>query len=213
MERTQFTFYASFFSAIKRIKKASDRAAIYDAICLYALTGEMPDMTALPDTAAMAFELIKPTLDTSRKKAESGAIGGSVKQTESKHEANDKQTAREKEIEIDIEKEIDIYNPPIVPPTKKPTKHKYGQYENVLLSDEDMSKLKAEFPDYEQRIERLSEYIASKGAKYKDHLATIRAWARKDKPKQEQNKKTDDDYAAYEAWSRSYIAQKVGGNG
>ena len=95
----------------------------------------------------------------------------------------------------------------------KDQRHKYGQYNNVLLSDEDMSKLKAEFPDYEQRIERLSEYIASKGAKYKDHLATIRAWARKDKPKLEQNKKTDDDYSAYEAWSRNYIAQKVGGNG
>jgi hypothetical protein len=26
----------------------------------------------------------------------------------------------------------------------------------------------------------LSEYIASKGVKYKDHLATIRAWAKKD---------------------------------
>jgi hypothetical protein len=65
---------------------------------------------------------------------------------------------------------------------KKPTRHKYGQYKNVLLSDEDMEKLKAEFPaDWEQRIERLSEYIESKGAKYKNHLATIRAWARKEK--------------------------------
>ena len=44
-----------------------------------------------------------------------------------------------------------------------------------------MSKLQSEFPDWEQRIERLSEYIASKGAKYKSHLATIRSWARKDK--------------------------------
>ena len=63
----------------------------------------------------------------------------------------------------------------------KTTRHKYGQYKNVLLSDEDMEKLKSEFPeDWEQRIERLSEYIASKGAKYKNHLATIRAWARKE---------------------------------
>lgn len=60
-------------------------------------------------------------------------------------------------------------------------KHKYGAYQNVLLSDDDMAKLQSEYPDWEQRIERLSEYIASKGAKYKNHLATIRAWARKDK--------------------------------
>lgn len=64
--------------------------------------------------------------------------------------------------------------------SKKEVRHKYGQYENVLLSDTDMDKLKDEFPmDWQERIERLSEYIESKGAKYKNHLATIRAWARK----------------------------------
>lgn len=70
---------------------------------------------------------------------------------------------------------------PSAPAPDKPTRHKYGFYKNVLLSDEDIEKLKTEFPhDWEQRIERLSEYIASKGAKYKNHLATIRAWARKE---------------------------------
>ena len=65
----------------------------------------------------------------------------------------------------------------------KCTRHKYGEYKNVLLSDEDLSKLKAEFPDWEERIERLSSYIASTGKKYKSHLATIRNWARNEKPK------------------------------
>lgn len=66
---------------------------------------------------------------------------------------------------------------------QKPTRHKYGQYQNVLLSDTDMEKLKSEFPeDWEQRIERLSEYIASKEPKYKNHLAVIRTWARKEQP-------------------------------
>lgn len=63
----------------------------------------------------------------------------------------------------------------------KPTRHKHGFYKNVLLSDEELEKLKAEFPtDWADRIERLSDYIESKGAKYKNHLATIRMWARKD---------------------------------
>ena len=61
----------------------------------------------------------------------------------------------------------------------KITRHKYGLYENVLLTDEDFQKLQEEFPhDYSARIERLSEYIASTGKKYKNHLATIRNWAR-----------------------------------
>ena len=65
--------------------------------------------------------------------------------------------------------------------SKKPTRHKYGTYNNVLLADEDMEKLKAEFPkDWQSRIERLSEYIASSGKTYKNHLATIRSWAKKD---------------------------------
>ena len=63
----------------------------------------------------------------------------------------------------------------------KATRHKYGMYENVLLTDEEYEKLQVEFPhDYSDRIERLSEYIASTGKKYKSHLATIRSWARKD---------------------------------
>lgn len=66
----------------------------------------------------------------------------------------------------------------------KDSRHKYGQYSNVLLSDDEMEKLKAEFPnDYQQRIERVSEYCASTGRVYKNYLATIRSWARKDKPK------------------------------
>ena len=59
-------------------------------------------------------------------------------------------------------------------------RHEYGAYRNVLLSDEDLAKLREEFPDWEARIERLSEYIASTGKAYKSHLATIRAWARED---------------------------------
>jgi hypothetical protein len=79
-----------------------------------------------------------------------------------------------------------IYSASPAEPTKPsaPQKHKYGEYKNVLLTDEEYEKLKDEFPnDYEERIERLSSYIASKGAKYKNHLATIRNWARKDREK------------------------------
>lgn len=67
---------------------------------------------------------------------------------------------------------------------EKPVRHKYGTYQNVLLSDEDMKKLKTEFPnDYEERIENVSEYCKSKGKAYSDYLATIRSWARKERKK------------------------------
>ena len=104
--RTQFTFYESFFKAISRIRKAADRAAAYDAICAYALYGEEPDMERLADASAIAFELSKPNLDASRKKAKSGKKGGANgKQTESKTEANGKQTESKKENEKENKKE------------------------------------------------------------------------------------------------------------
>ncbi len=70
------------------------------------------------------------------------------------------------------------------PQNTKTTRHKYGEYENVLLSDEELEKVKAEFPDdWQSRIENLSEYIASSGKSYKNHLATIRKWAKADSDK------------------------------
>ena len=72
----------------------------------------------------------------------------------------------------------------------KPTRHKYGLYENVLLTDEEYQKLREEFPnDIHDRIERLSAYMASHGKKYSNYLATIRNWARKDEEKNAANSK------------------------
>ena len=86
--------------------------------------------------------------------------------------------------------------------TSKVIRKEYGEYHNVRLSDEELAKLKAEFPtDWNDRIENLSEYMASKGDKYKNHLATIRNWDRMEK--RQPGGKTasgipeDDPYAGY----------------
>ena len=63
----------------------------------------------------------------------------------------------------------------------QPVRHKYGQYQNVYLTDEEMDSLRTEFPnDWQQRIEAVSEYVASTGKHYKNFLAVIRSWAKKD---------------------------------
>lgn len=100
-----------------------------------------------------------------------------AKQNGSKTEANPESSIKEGERERDIEKESSNEDS-----KKTPPRHRHGRYSNVLLSDEDLAKLKAEFPgDWQERIERLSEYIASKGVSYKNHLATIRSWERRDR--------------------------------
>lgn len=73
-----------------------------------------------------------------------------------------------------------------IPPVAKPSKHKYGEFRNVLLTDEEVEKLQEKFPhDWTQRIENLSEGIARKGYKYKSHYLAILNWAKKDKPNKE----------------------------
>lgn len=114
--------------------------------------------------------------------------------------------------DIDIEKEIDTEKDNIYmrsAKTQKPQKHKYGEYNNVLLTDDELEKLKAEYIDYEDRIERLSSYIASTGKAYKSHYATIRNWARKDNAqpvktvyqKQTKADELNDAYAMMAAWA------------
>lgn len=124
MERSQFTFYESFFRAVSRIRKAADRAAAYDAICAYALYGTDPDMDKLPDAAAIAFEVARPNLDASRRKASNGKRGGEHKKPEanksngeangSKPEANRKQE-QDKEQEKGEDKDKEQMLSPVAP--------------------------------------------------------------------------------------------------
>jgi hypothetical protein len=92
LERKQITFYLSFYKAIRRIKKKTDRCDAYDALFDYAFSGIAPDLDNMPDAAAIAFELVKPNIDASNKKASSGSKGGTSKQSDSKPELNGKQT-------------------------------------------------------------------------------------------------------------------------
>lgn len=66
----------------------------------------------------------------------------------------------------------------------------YGCYRNVALTDEQYTALKAEFPaDFQQRLDRLSEYMRQSGKTYADPLAVIRKWAQEDvkKPKKKRS--------------------------
>ena len=87
---------------------------------------------------------------------------------------------RPPEIEIELEKEIEIEKER-EGETGHPAPAAYGRYNNVFLSDTELSELKAELPDkWEYYIDRLSTHIASKGTKYRSHAATIYKWAQED---------------------------------
>ena len=164
--RNQFTFYASYYDAIQHLKK-QDQLAVIMAICAYALDGTDPKLTG---AAASAFILIKPTLDTSRRKAESGKRGGSAKQEASKVEANGKQSAREKEKEkekekegeIEIEEEYECTIPPTPLSGRTHTKPAKGM--EVDPVEEELSRLS---PDLRTAMEKWLKYKKERREAYK----------------------------------------------
>ena len=83
------------------------------------------------------------------------------------------------EIELEIEKELERELE-----KGHPAPAAFGRYQNVFLSDAELSELQADFPNlWQEYVERLSEYMASTGKTYKSHAATIRRWAKEDRRK------------------------------
>lgn len=75
------------------------------------------------------------------------------------------------------------------------SKHKYGEYKNVLLTDEELQKLKDNYNNWEELITYLDEYIEMKGYKAKSHYLCIKKWvvdAVKEKKRLKKNKNTTD---------------------
>lgn len=64
------------------------------------------------------------------------------------------------------------------PATKKPSKHKHGEYLHVLLTDDELEKLITEYGNTmtDKLIKFLDEYIEMKGYKAKSHYLAIRKW-------------------------------------
>lgn len=69
-------------------------------------------------------------------------------------------------------------------PVPEKQKKAFGRYQNIFLAQEELMELQREFPvDYMDRLERLSEYMASTGKRYASPLAAIRYWAKNGKEK------------------------------
>jgi hypothetical protein len=137
MERKQFTWYRSYYDALKELPAEEFRAIVL-AVCAYALDGEEPELSGV---ARAIFTLIRPTLEVGRSKAENRSRAEQTslsaeqdsnkreqtenkrEQTENKRKQTDnkpEQTRKEKEKEKEREKESenDSYCSP--PPPSDP---------------------------------------------------------------------------------------------
>lgn len=189
-------------AVMKDTSLSPEAKAIYAYICAYAGN----DGSAFPSVGLMAHEL---GMSEARLKKHRAMLVKAGYLTIESRRSNGKQASNLYIIELQTpcfqtQQNLPPENltPENVPPTinngtsnshtknsedkaRTAKKHKYGEYWNVLLTDEDLSKLQTEFPnDWQSRIERLSEYMASTGKSYKNHLATIRNWAKREYQKQ-----------------------------
>ena len=96
MNRSQMTFFVSFWEAINSLPK-KDQLPLFRAVVSYGLFGEHSEN--LTSTQSALFSLIHPVLDKSRKKA------SNRKQNENKTESNEEQTDNEGDKEKDKEKD------------------------------------------------------------------------------------------------------------
>ena len=205
--RNQFTFYRSYYDAIQALSKR-DQSALILAVCAYAIYETEPK--GLSNAAYTAFNLIKPTLDSGRKKAESGALGGQAsgkpseskpqangKQTTSKPQANRKQgeTAREKEGEKEIEYEFEIEAEAEDEASAYALDHGDGDYHEIKIMGGALGKNVVRlsqaqsdalldtigFDMYNYYIERLADFIINTGAAPVNHYETILKWWKEDR--------------------------------
>ena len=74
------------------------------------------------------------------------------------------------------------------------TRRRYGEFQNVFLSEKELEDIRQTIPDWKDYIERLSGYMASTGKQYQNHAATIISWARQDHPASRQRNYESEEY-------------------
>ena len=195
--RNSFVLYTDLGKQMDRLTDA-EAGSVIKAVFAYVQTGVLPEK--LRPKADMVFSFIQERMDRDGEKydriraqrAEAGRKGGLA--TRSKAEAmaaNAGQTAAAEAVSVSVSVSDSVSVPvservsvsgSVSEPVSSPAPRLYGKYHNIFLTPEEYRQLQQEFPtDYRQRLERLSEYSASSGKKYQNALATIRAWAKKDR--------------------------------
>lgn len=196
MRREQFTFYRSYYDALKNLPE-KERAKVLFAILEYALDEQ--EQNNLEGICAACFLLIRPTLDSGRIKAANrkNKAKTSEEQNENKAKTSEEQTKnktktkaeqnrkekekesereveKEKEREIEVERENDS-SPPKAPVAARrftpPTVEDVAAYCRERGSNVD--------------AQRFVDFYASKGWKVgnvgmKDWHAAVRTWEGRD---------------------------------
>ena len=197
MERDSMVIYRSFAQVLNSLPD-KDAGKLYKAITNYAMFGIDPELSG---SLEGYFNLMKPQIDANNKRYENGLKGaeygkhGGRPKTPKKPPNNpigvsdknpigvsennptgvSEKTPNENENENVNENVNEKESKRKTPPAPK---HQHGEYKKVLLTDDELEKLKSEFGESRTNdaIKYLDEYIADKGYQSKCHYLAMRRW-------------------------------------
>ena len=177
MKRDQFTFYRSYYEALKALPKR-DQTSVLMSVIGYALDEETPSLSGVP---LSVFTLIKPTLDSGRNKARSRMKKGGTSEeqigtNEKQNGTNVEQSINEGEIEKEREEEGE--NDSSLPPTP------LSSGKSKRFSPPSVEEVRAYCQERRNGIdpEAFVDFYAARGWKYGagrpivDWKAAVRTW-------------------------------------
>ena len=185
-KKTSVQFYYEYIEQLqdlddKQFRKVLEAMVIYD---------ETEEIIELDSITKMAFNFIKKRIDydkdTYNKKCEKNRQNiqnywNERKQNDTNEYERIPMNTKNTDIDIELDLDKDLDNN-----KKENIKRKYGEFENVLLTDKEYAELeKSNLLPY---IEEVSSYVASTGKRYKSHYATILNWEKRDKKKKQESK-------------------------
>ena len=156
---SKFMFFETFLNAIETLPEDKRAEACYK-FCRFGLYNELPQDEALK-MFCIGVSCSVRKYQGSGGKREGAGRPKKENQNNQKNQINQKNQNEQTETETETE-------------IKKETKNKYGEFNNVKLTDDEYSKLKELYTNkLDEAINILSSYLASKGDKYKSHYAVL----------------------------------------
>lgn len=184
MAREYFCAYHSYLPAIRKLSDA-ECGRLFRALLSYSAGGEPINLQGREE---LVFDIFSQQIDRDNaqyeKKCEKNRLNaalanGSERKRTVANAPQEKEEDKEKEKEDKSSKKVSPNG------DKKESKHKFGEYGHVLLTDSEYEKLQNRFPDsYQQKIAAMDKGIEMKGYKYKSHYLAILKWAENDSVRQ-----------------------------
>ena len=177
-----------YLDALEQWDMLTDEQAgvLIKALLRYSKTGEQLEST--DGMVKMAFSFMSAQIDrdgakwerTCEKRREAikkrwGLNTNEYNSIQMNTKDTDTDTVKDTEKDTDTEKDITLSSNNIYKPLK-PQKHKYGEYQHVLLTDDEHSRLVSDFgSDVTDRyIKKVDEYCEQSGKTYKNYNLAIR---------------------------------------